>query len=119
VEPLVAATLVLVAVENWRRPDAGGARWAFAFAFGLVHGLGFAAALTATGLGRNGAPLALPLLGFNLGVEAGQLAVVAVVVPVLTVVLRGPYAVQIRNVLSALIALAGGVWAVERIAAMF
>lgn len=90
VEPLVAATLVLVAVENWRRPDAGGARWAFAFAFGLVHGLGFAAALTATGLGRNGAPLALPLLGFNLGVEVGQIVVAAVVLPLLFGLRRWP-----------------------------
>ena len=90
VEPLVAATLVLVAVENWRRPDDGGARWVLAFAFGLIHGLGFAAALAATGLGRDGAPLGLPLLGFNIGVELGQVTVVAAVLPLLFLLRRWP-----------------------------
>ena len=53
------------------------------FAFGLVHGFGFAGALRELGLGRPGAPLVLPLLGFNLGVEAGQLLVVGLIFPLL------------------------------------
>jgi len=51
-------------------------------------------------------------------VEAGQLAVAAVVVPVLNVLLRGPHAHKIRTTLSVLIALAGAAWAIERITAM-
>ncbi|HET7792990.1 MAG TPA: HupE/UreJ family protein, partial [Rhizobacter sp.] len=50
-------------------------RWKLTFAFGLVHGFGFAGALKDLGLAQGA--LALPLFGFNLGVELGQLAIVA------------------------------------------
>jgi hypothetical protein len=89
-EPLIAATVVLVAAENLRHPDDGPGRWALTFAFGLVHGLGFASALAQAGVGRNGAPLALPLIGFNLGVDVGQVALAALVVPALGYLRRFP-----------------------------
>jgi hypothetical protein len=54
-------------------------RWAVAFAFGLIHGLGFASVLA--DLGLRGWTLILALVGFNAGVEAGQLAIVLVFVP--------------------------------------
>jgi hydrogenase/urease accessory protein HupE len=75
VEPLIAATIVIVGIENLVRGDEPKGRWLLTFAFGLVHGLGFAAALREIGLGTNGTSIAGPLVAFNLGVELGQLAV--------------------------------------------
>lgn len=76
VEPLIAASIAWLAIENLRghRP-AASARWVVIFACGLLHGLGFAGALADLGLPRHG--LLPALLGFNLGVELGQIAVVA------------------------------------------
>ncbi|MES0872547.1 HupE/UreJ family protein [Sinimarinibacterium thermocellulolyticum] len=78
VESAIAASVVLAALNNlrplvWRR------RWLLAFAFGLVHGFGFAAVLGELGL-PDGLRV-LSLLAFNLGVELGQLAIVLVAVP--------------------------------------
>ena len=79
VEPLIAASIVLVGVENVdtrRRAGPGGGSNAggLAFAFGLVHGLGFAGALADIGLGaRRRASIVAPLVAFNLGIELGQL----------------------------------------------
>ncbi len=115
VEAAIALSIVYVACENLL--ELGSDRRALVtFGFGLIHGFGFASLLAEAGLPAGG--VFVPLLAFNLGVEAGQLAVVAVVVPMLAVLLRGPHARRIRNVLSVLIAIAGGLWAVERIAAM-
>ena len=72
-----------VANQWWRQGRAGltsRAPWLVAFVFGLLHGLGFAGALREIGLPQGDIPLAL--LAFNLGVEAGQLAFVAVVLSV-------------------------------------
>jgi hypothetical protein len=78
VESLIAASVLVAAIDNVR-PFLRGPRWAMVSVFGLVHGFGFAGPLQDLGL-REGA-LALPLLGFNLGVELGQLALVAVLLP--------------------------------------
>ncbi len=66
-------------VRSWRGETSLTIRhpWAVAFAFGLLHGFGFASALAGVGLPRGDLPLAL--LSFNVGVEAGQLGVVALV----------------------------------------
>lgn len=78
VESAIAASVVLAALNNlW--PLVGGRRWVVAFAFGLIHGFGFASVLTELGLPRDA--LVLALVGFNLGVEAGQLSIVAVFLP--------------------------------------
>ena len=61
-------------------------RWYIGFYFGLVHGFGFASALADLGLPRDA--LALALVGFNVGVEAGQIAIVAVFLPVAYVLRR-------------------------------
>lgn len=116
VEPLIGATIVAVAAENlWRRSESRY-RWLVAFAFGLVHGFGFAGALRAIGLGVNGAPIAVPLFAFNLGVELGQAGVVVVLLPILFRLRRRPlfdrYGAQ---VISLLVALAGLWWLVSRL----
>lgn len=74
VESAIALTIVLTAADNLR-PFLPGPRWATAFGFGLIHGLGFAGALGPLGL--PGAELAVALIGFNLGIEAGQLLIAA------------------------------------------
>src|SRR5207248_3078790 len=67
VEPLIAASIVYVGVENLFRRDLDK-RWLLAFGFGLVHGLGFASALREAGIGAdNGAGVVVPLVSFNLG----------------------------------------------------
>ncbi|KQV61063.1 hypothetical protein ASC95_06525 [Pelomonas sp. Root1217] len=78
VESLIALTVLLAAVDNLR-PFVPGPRWSMVGLFGLVHGVGFAGPLK--DLGLRGGELVLPLLGFNLGVELGQLAVVALLLP--------------------------------------
>jgi len=115
VEAAIALSIVAVAVENIAQRGADR-RARVTFAFGLVHGFGFASVLAETALPVAG--ILGPLLAFNLGVEAGQLAVVAVVVPVLAVVQRSRHARRVQVLLSGLVALAGAAWAVERIAAM-
>jgi len=78
VESAIAASVVLAALNNlW--PLVGGRRWVVAFAFGLIHGFGFASVLAELGLPRDA--LVLALVGFNLGVEAGQLTIVSAFLP--------------------------------------
>lgn len=79
VESLIAASVLLAALNNLY-PVVKQARWKLSFGFGLIHGFGFAGALRDLGLSQSA--LAGPLLMFNLGVEAGQLAIVAVFVPI-------------------------------------
>ena len=70
--------MVLAALNNvW--PVVQRRRWMVAFAFGLIHGFGFASVLAELGLPQDA--LVLALLGFNLGVELGQLAIVACFLP--------------------------------------
>lgn len=76
VEPLIALSIVWVGGENLWRRELGKARLAVVFGFGLLHGLGFAGALTELAVDR--ATLVPALLCFNLGVEVGQVAVLAI-----------------------------------------
>lgn len=79
VESLIALSVLLAAIDNlW--PLLPGPRWPVVFGFGLVHGFGFAGALQ--DLSLSGRELVSPLLGFNLGVEAGQLLIVGCALPV-------------------------------------
>ena len=78
VESVIAASVVLAALNNLRG-TIEGRRWIMAFVFGLVHGFGFASVLADLGLPQNA--LILALVGFNVGVEIGQLTIVAVFLP--------------------------------------
>ena len=112
VESAIALSVLLAALNNLR-PLVLGRRWIVAFAFGLVHGFGFASVLADLGLPRDA--LLIALVGFNVGVEAGQLALVAVFLPV-AFQLRRTW--LYRRMLfiggSALIALVATVWLLER-----
>jgi hydrogenase/urease accessory protein HupE len=116
VEPLIAATIIYVALENLLRPQAVSHRAFLTFAFGLVHGFGFASALREMGVGSNGSAVALPLLAFNSGVEIGQLMVAAVILPIIWSVKDKPqFVLRWAPACSVLVALAGGFWFVQRV----
>jgi len=116
VEPLIAASIAYVGMENLLRGGSPRWRWLITLLFGLVHGLGFADALREFGIGTPGVGVVFPLVGFNLGVEAGQLAVAAIVLPILWQLRRFPaFVTRGVPVCSVLIALAGSYWMVERI----
>jgi len=118
VESLIAISILYTALENIARPDV---RWRFAltFGFGLVHGLGFASVL------RVMLPpdhVLAPLLGFNVGVELGQLVIVAIALPLIWLVARELGADRYRRwvmpALSAAIALLAIKWLLERTAGL-
>jgi hypothetical protein len=112
VESTIAASVIIAALNNVY-PLFRERRWVMAFLFGLIHGFGFASVLTDLGLPQEA--LAVALVGFNVGVETGQLAIVAGFLPLIYFLRRGWL---YRRVLltggSILIALLATVWFVER-----
>jgi hydrogenase/urease accessory protein HupE len=115
VEPLIAASIVYVGIENLMR-DVQGSRWKLTFCFGLVHGLGFATVLRDLGIGTNGQAIALPLASFNAGVEIGQMAVALLLVPVFWWLGARPASrLRFAAAWSVMVIAAGSYWLVERI----
>jgi hydrogenase/urease accessory protein HupE len=120
VEPAIAASIVFVAVENFFSRDVDG-RWKVTFAFGLIHGFGFAGALQEFGLPAHAVVPALA--AFNIGVEIGQVAIVSIVVPALIAVDRllaagkeqPVRAAPLVYALSAVITVLGGYWFLTRV----
>ncbi len=113
VEPLIALSIVYVAVENIFTDRMSPWRPALVFAFGLLHGLGFAGVLGDLGLPRPA--LTGALIGFNVGVELGQLAVIAFAFVVLGPLRNKPwYRKRVAVPLSLGIAVVGLYWFVER-----
>jgi hypothetical protein len=116
VEPAIAASIVFVGLENLvRRGAEPKGRWALTFAFGLIHGFGFASVLKDLGVGHGGQGLAMPLFTFNAGVELGQVVVAACVLPIVWKLRKNETFLR-RGVpaLSAVIAGAGLYWFLER-----
>jgi hypothetical protein len=114
IETLIAVSIVYMALEN----IAGGAtvkrRWIVAFGFGLVHGFGFSFALRQT-LQFAGSHLLTSLVSFNVGVELGQLLVLALMIPLLELCFRFVVAERMGTIiLSALVAHTGWHWMLER-----
>ena len=114
VEPLIALSIVYVGVENAVSPRLRASRLVLVFAFGLLHGLGFAGVLGELGLPEHDRLVAL--LAFNVGVELGQLAVVAGAVLVLSLWARTgrDRSVLVRPASLAIAAL-GLFWTVRRV----
>jgi hydrogenase/urease accessory protein HupE len=113
VEPLIALSIAYVGIENFFIKGAEN-RWRITFPFGLVHGFGFAAALREISLSHAEIPSAL--LSFNLGVEVGQLAVLALALPlVLYLRKREWFSMRGTSALSGAVALAGVFWFLERV----
>ena len=112
-ESAIAASVIVAALNNVF-PIFHGRRWMVAFGFGLVHGFGFANVLTELGLPQS--TLLIALVGFNLGVEVGQIAIVAVFLPI-AFLLRDTWTYR-KLVLvagSLLIAMIAAAWLVERV----
>jgi len=116
VEPLIAASIAYVGVENLVQGRSPEWRWLITFSFGLIHGLGFADALREFGIGGAGPGIVLPLVGFNLGVEIGQLSVAAIILPILWCLRKQPVLMhRLAPVCSVGIVVAGSYWMIERI----
>jgi hypothetical protein len=116
VEPLIAASIVYVAVENMLTAQLHVWRVFVVFGFGLLHGMGFAGVLQEVGLPR--AEFLTGLISFNLGVEFGQLTVILLAFLAVGIGFKDRPWYRRRLVLpaSALIALVGLYWMVQRIA---
>lgn len=113
VESAIAASVVIAALNNLRG-TLENRRWIMAFVFGLIHGFGFASVLADLGLPNDA--LVLALVGFNVGVELGQLAIVAVFLP-LAFSLRATrfYRVGVLKLGSVIVALLATWWLVQRL----
>ena len=113
IETLIAMSIVYMALENIVAANVTR-RWIITFGFGLVHGFGFSFGLQHT-LQFAGAHLLTSLLSFNVGVELGQLVVLALVVPVLDVLFRFVVAERVGTIiLSALVAHTAWHWTADR-----
>jgi len=117
IEVLIALSILYMAFENIMGPKVER-RWAIAFAFGLVHGFGFSFVLRES-LQFAGSHLATSLVAFNVGVEIGQLIVLAVAIPALAVLFKRVVAERVGTIiLSALVAHTAWHWMTERYAAL-
>ena len=114
IEPIIALTILLVAIENILLDELKPWRVLLVFLFGLVHGMGFASSLNEIGLPRNN--FFVSILSFNIGVELGQITVIAAV---FLLIVRPfgqlpKYRKQVVYPLSALIGLIALYWTVQR-----
>ncbi|MEJ7913430.1 MAG: HupE/UreJ family protein, partial [Chitinophagaceae bacterium] len=115
VEPLIALSILFIAVENILLDGLKPWRVAVVFMFGLIHGLGFASVLNETGLPRN--QFFTSVLSFNIGVELGQIAVITLMF-VLLIIPFGQkpwYRPRVVYPLSVVIGLLAAYWTVERL----
>jgi hydrogenase/urease accessory protein HupE len=116
VEPLIAASIVYVGIENLLRGAVPKARQLVTFGFGLIHGFGFASVLREMGIGADMEGVALPLLSFNVGVELGQIVLAAVALPIIWKLRANPvFMVRWVPACSAAVVLLGSFWFVERV----
>ncbi|MDQ3624757.1 MAG: HupE/UreJ family protein [Verrucomicrobiota bacterium] len=111
VETAIAVTIMFVALQNLWTPNPAH-RWALTFVFGLIHGFGFANVLRDLELPVRGFTRAL--LAFNLGVEIGQLAIVAAILPVTLWLSRSSAGAKVKAAVSVAIYVFGTAWFVER-----
>ena len=115
VEPIIALSILFVAVENLLLSELKPWRIVLVFMFGLIHGMGFASALNEIGLPRN--QFALSILSFNVGVELGQIAVIVTMFALIIIPLGKikDYRKKVVFPLSALIGLIALYWTIERV----
>jgi hypothetical protein len=116
IEPLIALSIMYVALENIFSPRLKTSRIAVVFLFGLIHGLGFAGALSEMGLPQN--DYLLSLVMFNVGVELGQLTVILLAFFLMAKWFSGKHYYRKAMVipLSIIIAVVAAVWTVQRLA---
>ncbi|MFD0717305.1 HupE/UreJ family protein [Paenibacillus sp. GCM10027626] len=112
VEPAIALSICYVAIDNMIRKQMNY-RWVITFLFGLIHGMGFADILKEMEIPRQN--LAVNLISFNLGIEAVQLIIVALILPPLYWLNRWKYAKPVLMTGSAAAFMFGGIWFVQRV----
>ena len=113
IETLIAMTIFYMALENIVKVRPAG-RWVITFAFGLVHGFGFSFVLEHT-LQFAGSHLLTSLLAFNIGVELGQLLVLAILVPLLNILFKHVVAERMGTIiLSVIVGHTAWEWMIER-----
>lgn len=112
VESIIAFSIGLAAFHNIR-PIFKGRDWVIAFVFGLFHGFGFASVLS--DLGLTGEFLSLSLLGFNIGVELGQIVIIALIFPVLFLLRQKKYYSKILVYGSITLIVISLYWVIERV----
>jgi hypothetical protein len=115
VEPIIALSILFVAIENIMLTELKAWRILIVFMFGLIHGMGFASALNEIGLPRN--KFFTSILSFNVGVELGQISVILAVFAFIIIPFgKKPwYRTRVVYPLSALIALIAAWWTIERV----
>jgi hypothetical protein len=115
VEPIIALSILFVAIENLILSELKPWRILIVFLFGLIHGLGFASSLNEIGLPPN--KFYTSILSFNIGVELGQIAVITAMFLLIIIPLRNRtgYRKMIVYPLSILIGLVAAYWTVERV----
>ena len=113
VEVLIAISIAWIGVENLLTRKLGKQRLVLIFCFGLIHGLGFASSIGDKMDSVPRSQLSGPLLGFNVGVELAQLAVLAVAFLILWPLRK--WTLQLQMIGSAFVALAGLSWAIQRV----
>lgn len=113
VEAVIALSIAYVAFENLYPHFAISRRWTISFVFGLMHGFGFSSVLREIGLPQDN--LIWSLLNFNLGVEAGQLAAVVLVLPVLFWLRKTAWEAKVVRIASAVVMGVGIALFIERI----
>ncbi len=115
VEPIIALSILFIAVENILLTKLNPWRIALVFGFGLVHGLGFASALNEIGLPRNN--FLISILAFNVGVEIGQVTIISLVFLLLVIPFgkKEWYRKRLVYPISALIGLIALYWTIERV----
>lgn len=115
IEPTIAASIVYVGLENIFQRGQPKGRWLLTFAFGLVHGFGFASVLREMQIAKAGS-VVVPLVSFNLGVEVGQIAVAAVILPIFWYLRKKPqFTLRWIPACSVLVAAAGVFWFIQRV----
>lgn len=114
VEPIIALSILFIAIENLLTSELKPWRIALVFGFGLIHGLGFASALNEIGLPRNN--FLTSILAFNVGVEVGQVAVITTVFLLIIFPLRrtSNYKKKVVYPLSVLIGVVALYWTIQR-----
>lgn len=112
VEPIIAISIALAALHNIR-PVLFNSEWMIAFGFGLFHGFGFAGLLGDLGLDRSNRLISL--LGFNLGIELGQVAIILLLFPALFILRRVRSYVPLMKAASGVLMLAAFGWFVDRV----
>jgi len=112
VEPAIALSICYVAADNMFRRSVSK-RWVVTFVFGLIHGMGFADILKEMDIPKS--ELGINLISFNLGIEAVQLSIVAVLLPILYLMHRWKFSRQAVVVGSTVALILGAIWLFERV----